>query len=383
MSSVIEFFALNGATITFAIAVALLFAMVLAWSRHRIVGALGALAGTVLLGGVWLYGFDDNRVAELRAVISAEQKQNADLRDDLDIAQARRDDLGDELRAALKVHSDQLARLHRRADEIGRRYGAAVIEPTAGSDTSPIDWSARAPVSIENNNRRYTAARQQIERLNAALERATAARATPPAPGPDIEDARELRAEIKELRKSLAYGIKTENYDVDVLPDNELVNGQAGRYYVIDLKHAASGLKFRFPGGQYTLARSSAPFRKALTAFVADVAGKLEGEVDYGFFVRGSADSVPFRGRQVDEYRYNEVKYLKSVGQGRYRLGALVHPVRASIRNRDLPFLRARFLKDVVASTYPVSTPVILEGTITDRASNADRNVELILYVDW
>ncbi|MEL7544890.1 MAG: hypothetical protein AAGJ70_14090, partial [Pseudomonadota bacterium] len=335
-----------------------------------------AMAGALLLGGVWLYGFDDSRVAELRAMISTEQEQSRDLTENLKIAEARREDIADELKAALKVHSDQLARLHRRADEIAREFNVAGIEPTEGSDLPPIDWSARAPVSIESNNRRYTAARQQIERLNAALERATAARAAlAQQPTPGTNRTRELRAEIKELRKSLAYGIKTENYDVEVLPDNELVNGQTGRYYVIDLKNAASGLKFRFPGGQYTLARSDASFRKALTAFVADVAGKLEGEVDYGFFVRGSADSVPFRGRQLDAYRYNEVEYLKSVGQGRYRLGAVVHAVDASIRNRDLPFLRARFLKDVVASTYPVTTPVILEGTITDRASNADRNV--------
>ena len=383
MSTIIQFFAVNGATIVFAVAVALLIAAIWTWSRHRLVTACLSLVGAVLLSGVWYLGFSEARVTDLAAQLRAERALTSELKDDVEVAKARTDDAVDDLNAALKVHANQLARLHVQAERLSSSLGSeARLEPV-----SDIDWSATAKVSRDSNAKRYTATRRRIESLDAQIDALNQRLVTAMSSVRNVAkiepEPKNLKPEIRALRKSLAYGLKTDDYEVEVLPDNEVVRGQTGKYYVIDLKDAQSGLKFRFPGGKYTLSRSDASFRKALNRFVGDVAGKLEKNVRYGFFVRGSADSVPFRGRQLEDYRYDEVDYLQAVGDGRYKLGTRTRAVRASIKNTDLPFLRARFLKDVVATTYPVTKPVILEGTITDRKNNEDRNVELILYVDW
>lgn len=383
MSTIIQFFTINGATIVLAVAIALLITSIWTWSRYRLVSAFMSLVGAVLLSGVWYLGFAESRVDELRAQLRAEREQTAELREEVTLEQARKEAALEDLQSTMRVHADQLGRLYRRTERVAHQLEPG-IRLNAASD---VDWSDKAEATRESNNRRYSATRREIEKLEKKIEqlqtRYESALNRQRVAEVKVDDSADLKEEIKQLRRKLAYGLKTDDYEVEVLPDNEVVRGQKGRYYVIDLKNAESGLKFRFPGGQYTLARSDAAFRKALNKFVGDVAGKLESNVRYGFFVRGSADSVPFRGRLLDDYKYEEVKYLKSVGAGRYQLGSTTRPINASIRNQDLPFLRARFLKDVVATTYPVTEPVVLEGTITDRKNNEDRNVELILYVDW
>ena len=54
-----------------------------------------------------------------------------------------------------------------------------------------------------------------------------------------------------------------------------------------------------------------------------------------------------------------------------------------TVRNQDLPDLRAAFMQKLVADNYPLKTPIILEGAVSPKTDDRDRNVELILFVDW
>ncbi|MEL7302151.1 MAG: hypothetical protein AAGJ53_00485, partial [Pseudomonadota bacterium] len=189
--------------------------------------------------------------------------------------------------------------------------------------------------------------------------------------------------DVARLRDRLAYGFRTDHFEVEVFPDNELVGGKRGKYYVVDIKNAESGEKFQFGGGKYTLSRSSKAFRTGLSAFMKEVVGVVEGNVDYVLFVRGSADSVPYRGRFEDGYEFRSVKYMRAVGDGRYVNAFEEQDIGDRIRNRDLPFLRAEFLRSVVSEVYPVKPPIVLEGEVTDSRDKAARNAELILYVNW
>lgn len=328
------------------------------WRCRSWLTIIATFAGAALLSGVWFFSFDGDDTRSLRAKLENAEQRIVEFDDaliasqkNLEVELERRSDL-------LQAQARWLERLHRKA--------------SLDDQESPLDFGT--PTN-ETNFERFRAANDRIARLKQLAKAGTAKNeiSSPPA---DF-------GELARLRDKLTYGYKTEDYDVEVLPDNELIGGQKGKYYVVDLKNAESGLKFQFPGGKYTLSRSNKSFRRALNAFTADVAGKMEGNVRYGFFVRGSADSVPYRGRLIEGYEYREVNFLKAVGNGRYQLGAQTHDVPPAIRNNDLPFLRAQFLKEVVADTYPVKPPVILEGAITDRKNNEDRNVELILYVDW
>ena len=56
------------------------------------------------------------------------------------------------------------------------------------------------------------------------------------------------------------------------------IRGRAGRYDVVDLANAASGVRFFFDGGKYTLARGSQEFRASLNTFIGDILSKVEGK---------------------------------------------------------------------------------------------------------
>ncbi|MEO0730777.1 MAG: hypothetical protein AAFY64_10385, partial [Pseudomonadota bacterium] len=117
--------------------------------------------------------------------------------------------------------------------------------------------------------------------------------------------------------------------------------------------------------------------------FMKDVVQTIEGNVDYVLFVRGSADALPYSGRHEDGYEYRAVRFMKAVADGKYVNQFETQEIGRRVRNRDLPFLRAEFLRQIVTEVYPTKPPVVLEGSVTSAASAADRNVELILYVNW
>ena len=170
---------------------------------------------------------------------------------------------------------------------------------------------------------------------------------------------------------------------METYPDKELIRGRVGRYYVVDLKNAASGVRFFFDGGKYTLARGSQEFRAALNTFVGDVLSKFNGKVEYSLFVRGSADQKSYEGTFEPGAEFRRVSFLRSLGQDKYGVETSEHIIDGKIHNKDLPDLRAAFMQKLVADNYPTKPPVILEGSVSDKVNDRDRNVELILYVDW
>lgn len=192
----------------------------------------------------------------------------------------------------------------------------------------------------------------------------------------------ETRALIS-LKDQMSTRLETKNYDVELYPERELVGGRQGKYYVIDLKDAANGIRYYFEGGKYSLARGNAEFRSSLNAFIADVLKKIDGKVRYDLFVRGSADAKPYQGRMERGLEYPSIALLRHAGNDRYASQPSELQLASTIKNEDLPNLRAAFMRDVVAENYPVKRPMVLEGAVSAKPNDRDRNVELILFVDW
>ncbi|MEL6299101.1 MAG: hypothetical protein AAFQ45_11075 [Pseudomonadota bacterium] len=249
---------------------------------------------------------------------------------------------------------------------------ARAVNPAASNVRLP-ERSPGEAASQARNDKLAARVKAEIARLGEQLGRKT-----------KIEQAQPASfGEVAKLRDRMAYGFETDHYGVQVYPDNELVGGKQGKYYVVDIKNAENGERFQFGGGKYTLSRSSKAFRNGLSVFMRDVVGKVEGNVDYVLFVRGSADSVPYRGRFEDGYEFRSVRFMRALGGGKYVSEFSEQTIGDRIRNRDLPFLRAEFLKSVVSEVYPVRAPIVLEGSVTDARNKQDRNAELILYVNW
>ncbi len=337
---------------------------------------------------------DKNAIADLRIRLKREQRllmesksTIASLRQDRDTAEqvsreqqktinSQSDDIS-QLKRALSItknnarveRAEALSRQRQLLDRQVSQLRQRAIEATPSKRS--VIWQYND--SIASSEERYAATEQQIEELGRLIREK---------PKQERQSKRDFGKVLK-LRDSLAYGVETENYDVQVYPDNQLVGGRKGKYYVVDIKDAASGIKFKFDAGRYSLARSSRSFRESLGTFMREVVTKLEGSVAYNLYVRGSADAASYRGLPEKGYEFTGVTYLKAVDQGRYSSQSNRRDIGRTIRNEDLPFLRAEFLRSIVADVYPVKPPKVLEGKVTRGVDAADRNAELIMFVEW
>ena len=198
--------------------------------------------------------------------------------------------------------------------------------------------------------------------------------------------AEAISPDLMRLRDRMAAQMRTDDYDVSTYPDNELIRGRRGRYYVIDMKDAtAKGVRFQFEPGKYTISTRQEQFRAALSKFAQEILEKVQGKVDYQILVRGSADaSTTFRGRLDPGHEYRNIRFMRNLGGDRYvNEFSAMRIDGPTIQNSDLPNLRAAFLQETVAKVYPLNEPVILEGSVTNKVDQSDRNVELMLYINW
>ena len=292
---------------------------------------------------------------------------------DLNAANAK---LSTDAGAAAKIARERLANI---SDEVARTeqqlsaagFGAALMHgapDAAATDDVKTGW-------IVN----------ELSRLSELKlpEPVKVAVTAPPAP---VVPAGASPADIKgltDLRDKMATRLETPNYDVSAYPGRDLVGDRAGRYYVVDMKNAASGIRYYFQKGRYTIDRSGEEFRNSLNAFIGDVLKKLDGKVDYDLFVRGSADALAYQGGFETGHEYHKISYLKRLGADKYGVDTGEVQIDTAIHNADLPYMRATFLQKIIGDVYPVKAPVVLEGSVTAKANDKDRNAEIILFVGW
>ena len=304
--------------------------------------------------------------ANERAKVEAEAARREQQR--LDDAQDRLRRLTRQLADETAAREDVIRQTSHQLDLLLER--ARRTREEIGSPLRASEIPARR--TITENARRVELLDREIKRLGRA-----------DVPRPVAERGDGLSPTLRQLKDKMAYGFSTDDYEVDVFPDRELIGGQQGSYYVIDLKDAKSGVKFGFKAGKYTLDRSDRKFRKALSAFMRDVVQKLDGKANYRLMVRGSADAAAYRGNQDSDYFYRQISYLPQVGEGRYTDSERRRSLDKRIGNEDLPFLRARYLKDLVADVFPAKPASILQGNVSAKINQSDRNAELMLFVDW
>ena len=238
------------------------------------------------------------------------------------------------------------------------------------------------PLPVEREARIETQIRT-LAQLRAPQPQPPPTRYAPPEPAPAPAVKPEPDRVLSQLKDAMAARLSTPNYDVEVYPDKELVGGRTGRYYVVDLKNATSGIRYFFAGGKYTLGLNNAEFRTSLNTFIGDILKKFEGRVRYDLFVRGNADGKPYQGGFEPGYEFRSIKYLRSLGNDKYGVATSERVVNAVVRNEDLPDMRAAFMQKVIADAYPLKAPTILQGLVTSKTADKDRNAELIMYVDW
>lgn len=189
------------------------------------------------------------------------------------------------------------------------------------------------------------------------------------------------------LERALQGSIEGNGYAIEPAPVGDLVEGQEGSYYIVDLRSAANQRAWEFELGKYTLDTFDRDFSRSVTTFVRDIIKPLEGKATYRLFVRGSADrdlGNDFRGQPVDGYNYSSVQYFPAVGRDQYRSAERTHPIPRQFTNDDLPFLRAAFMQEKLSlQVYGLKSPDILEGEVVLKEDQASRNATVFLFIDW
>lgn len=363
----------------------LAYAVIFISSRHYGRALLSVASGLVLLATTYFILFPlmaDRESERLRQQLAVMQADEARAR--MDLAKAQRDHAEVEAEKALisrrldqtrQTHSAQLDAIHAEIE----RTRAALTHRDSGLEMATT--TASLP-RVAGRHEQVIARARELAALR-PIPQAHPQPAPPPQQEPRSEPRIDQVRGLLELREQMAVKMSTPSYDVEVYPDRELVGGRRGRYYVVDLKNADSGVRFFFEGGRYTLSRADGEFRRSLNAFILDILNKLDGNVRHDLYVRGSADRASYEGRFEEGHLYRQIRYLRNAGGDRYTSDIGERQLGTVVRNQDLPELRAMFLSRIVAEAYPVKPPKILEGAVTAKTSNRDRNAELILFVDW
>ena len=209
----------------------------------------------------------------------------------------------------------------------------------------------------------------------------------------------ELETEKKVLEKNIATSNKASaqtslpfvvdpsksvvrhRYDITELPLSQMIEGQVGRYFVVDLKNARKKARYLFEPGRYRIDLSDGGLQASITAFFADMSNVLDANDKAKLYVRGSADILPFKSNLRRNNEYVDIDYLPAIGGGRYSGPNEKRIFSSELTNDDLPYLRSAFLKTVVNELTPGHQVFVLEGKQSSLVSAEERNAELILFV--
>jgi hypothetical protein len=190
-------------------------------------------------------------------------------------------------------------------------------------------------------------------------------------------------SELMTLKQTMEAPVTTTHYTVSPTTDTEMVEGKRGRYYLIDLKNAANGAGYRFDGGRYVMTQNLPQFKQSIDTLVQDILSKIDGKASFDLMVRGRADAQPMKGKLPPARAVKVISYLPSSGTNTYKSNVAQEKILGAIKNDNLPNLRASYLSDLVAQTYPAKRPVILQGFVSPQLNADERNAQLILYVGW
>ena len=344
------------------------------FSEHLLGKAIAAaLFGALVLGATFLRvipALTDTENVKLNERIAALAKESGALKSDKTKLEAETKKLTAEQTAAAK----QLADLDRRRSEELEAIQGDLVDLRSRLN-EPATGIAVDRAAVNDRADRADQVRAEIRGLSSFRVKPAQAAAAPV--------TADQTKELTQLRDKMSAKMTTPSYDVEVYPDKEMVRGRQGRYYVVDLKNATSGVRYFFPGGKYTLSAGDKEFRSSLNTFVADILSKFDGKVRYDLYVRGNADVKPYEGRLEPGFEFRQIKYVRSLGGDKYGVDMAQHDVGDTISNKDLPDLRAAFMQKLIADAYPVKKPIILEGSVTAKTDDRDRNAELIMFVDW
>jgi len=179
------------------------------------------------------------------------------------------------------------------------------------------------------------------------------------------------------------------------LENKELLRGLVGNYYLVDIRSAETNHLITFGSGKYFIDSFDKEYDEPMLEFkdnILDVIKNSSSSMgDFKVFVKGSADikgNLTFKQRLNPNYQYEEVTYFKKKNNSEYQY--INEQGKTQIQNniytnKELPNLRANFIKNVFQEKYQINDFFgevgILDGSISQDTTFAGRNVKIFLYL--
>lgn len=204
----------------------------------------------------------------------------------------------------------------------------------------------------------------------------------------EVQKSAELEIKAGIFVAKLKAGTITKEYTVTPVATAELVQGNKGKYFLVELLDTATTKPIYFPNGKYMLNELEPNFAKSLNQFNADVLSNV-GILGARVFVQGKADSLAaqfnstFNTFECNGELAHKISFHPNVGASKYRFSESykTREIGSIFGNDELPFLRARFLQCRLQAIYDAAPTEVLEGEVDPLVNPQSRSGTFILYV--
>jgi hypothetical protein len=210
------------------------------------------------------------------------------------------------------------------------------------------------------------------------------------------ENLKDLDAEVEAdvLKGKLKFRFRTSYYDIRKISNNEVVEGQKGDYYLVDLSNNHYKDTAFFEEGEFVLNDLDENFSICLIRFIDSVYKIISlSRYDCQLYVKGSADvlgsktfSKQMNAPYLTDENYKIISFYpkKENSYSLFSSELRTHKIMETYKNEDLPFLRSAFIKQkILAIDNTLLPPIILEGEVNKEEGAEYRNAIMILYVNW
>lgn len=192
-----------------------------------------------------------------------------------------------------------------------------------------------------------------------------------------------IEIKIRDTKKNLRS--QKGEYNSFQIPSNELVEKKKGSYYIIDLKNIRTKEILKFKAGKYIINSLNKDFGVSINSFLSDFDFLEEQGMNPSIYIIGSADNLghtTFRSQFEPLNAYQKIVFFPKKNSNMFESRQDSIKVNEPFGNSELPLLRSAFLQDILMNPYGYKSN-ILEGEVTLNIDPEDRNVNLILYVNW
>lgn len=199
----------------------------------------------------------------------------------------------------------------------------------------------------------------------------------------------EFKIKFGKLETSLRTRLENNYYEINKI-GNEVIDNQKGSYYIVDLKLQNNSETFFFNKGEYIIREFDKKLYKPLNEFIDKVYSYLDAGAECNLYIKGSADNLSNSTlnesfvKEYDDTNFRKIGYFPMISIDKYIRTIKFHSITGNYKNSDLPFLRSVFLREKIINTFKgIPKPDILEGFVEKKISDKERNVTLIMYVNF